>query len=45
MMREVVIPLFMTIVVMGIANLMTHSKCMNVVVEPVKGYSDHIGMV
>ena len=31
--REVVILLFMTTVVKGIANLMTHSKCMNVVVK------------
>ena len=31
--REVKIPPFMTNVVKGITNLMTHSKCMNVVVE------------
>ena len=34
--------LFMTTVVKGMANLMTHSKCVNVVVKPVTGYSDHI---
>ena len=41
---EVVIPPFVTTVVKGIANLMTHSKCMNVVVYPVTGYSDHVAM-
>ena len=40
MMREVIILLFVTIVVKGIVNLMTHSKYMNVVVEPVTGYLD-----
>ena len=25
-------------------NLMTHSKCMDVIVEPVMGYLDHIAM-
>ena len=43
-MREVIILLFVTTMVKGIANLMTHSKCMNVVVEPVMGYLDHIAM-
>ena len=43
-MREVVIPSFETTMVKGIANLMTHSKCVNVVGELVKGYSDHIAM-
>ena len=42
--REVLIPPFMTTVVKGIMNLMTHSKCMNVDVEPVTGYLDHIAM-
>ena len=32
----------MTIIVKGIVNLTTHSKCVNVVVESVMGYSDHI---
>ena len=32
----------MTNVVKGITKLMTHSKCMNVVVKPVMGYLDHI---
>ena len=43
-MRDVVIQLFATTIVKGIANLMMHSKCMNVVVEPVTGYFDHIAM-
>ena len=42
--REVVIVPFMTTVVKGITNLRTHSKCVNVVVKPVLGYSDHIAM-
>ena len=33
MMREVVIPLFVTIMVKGVANLMTHSKCVNEVMS------------
>ena len=33
--REAVIPPFGTTVVKGITNLMTYSKCLNVVVEPV----------
>ena len=41
--RDVLIPPFVTTVVKGITNLETHSKCMNVVVKPVTGYSDHIG--
>ena len=32
---------FMTTIVKGIANLMMHSKSMNVVVKSVTGYSDH----
>ena len=40
--REVVILAFVTTVVKGITNLMTHSKCMNVLVEPGTGYLDHI---
>ena len=43
--REVIILLFVTILIRGIANLMTHSKCKNVVVKPVIGYSNHIVMV
>ena len=42
--REVVIPSFVTTVVKGIANLMTHSKCMNAVAEPVIEYLDHVAM-
>ena len=41
---EVVILPFRTTVIKGITNLMTHSKCFNVVVEPVMGYSKHIAM-
>ena len=41
-MREVVIPTFGTTIVKGTANFTTHSKCLNVVVEPVAGYSEHI---
>ena len=44
-MGEVVILPFTTTVDMGIVNLMTHSKCMNIVVKPVTGYSDHIAKV
>ena len=43
-MTEVMIPPFGTIVVKYITNLITHSKCMSVVVEPVAGYSEHIAM-
>ena len=42
MKREVVIPPFTTIVVKGVEKLMTHSKCVNVVIRPVIGYLDHI---
>ena len=42
--REVVILLFMTTVVKGITNMMKHSKCMIVVVEPAMGYWDNIVM-
>ena len=42
--REVIIPPFGTTVVKGITNLATHSKCFNVVVEPVMGYSEHFAM-
>ena len=31
-------------VVKGIANSAIHSKCLNAVVEPVTGYSEHIAM-
>ena len=34
----------MTIMVEGFAKLMTHSKHMNVVIEPIVGYVDHIAM-
>ena len=43
-MREVVILPFMTTAVKGIANLMTHSECMNVLAQPVIGYSYYIAM-
>ena len=42
--REVVILLIVTTVVKGITNMMKHSKCMIVVVEPVMGYLEHIAM-
>ena len=42
--REVMIPPFGTTLVKGIANLITHLKCLNVIVEPVTGYSEHIAM-
>ena len=41
-MVEVIILPFVTTIVKGLANLMMHSKCMNVVIEPLMGYSDHI---
>ena len=41
-MKEVIILPFTATVVKGIANLMTYSKCMHVVIEPLMGYSDHI---
>ena len=44
-MRKVVIPPFMTIVAKGVAKLMTHSKCMNVIIKPTIGYTDHTVMV
>ena len=44
MMREVVIPPFATIMVKGVAKLMTHSNHMNVVIEPIVEYSDPIAM-
>ena len=40
-MKRVVIPPFVTIMIRGAAKLMTHSKCMNVTVKPIVGYSDH----
>ena len=40
--REVMILPFLTTVAKGIMNLTTHSKWLNVVVELVMGYSDHI---
>ena len=42
--REVIILPFTTIVVKGIVNVMTHSKCVTVVVQPVMGYLYHITM-
>ena len=41
MMKEVLILSF-TIMVKGVAKLMTHSKCMNVIVKPIADYSDFI---
>ena len=40
--REVIILPFVTTVVKGMKNFMTHSKCVNVTVEPVIGYYDYI---
>ena len=42
--REVLILQLMTTVAKGIMNLMTYSKCVNVVVKPVMGYLYHIAM-
>ena len=42
--RGIVIPPFGTTVIKGIANLTTHSKYLNVIGEPVTGYSEHIAM-
>ena len=42
--REVIILPFGTTVVKGSTNLMTHSKCLNVAVEPVIGYLEHNAM-
>ena len=42
--REVIIPPFVTTVAKDIINLMTHSKCMNVVGKPVMGYLHHVTM-
>ena len=39
--KDVILP-FMTIMVKGAAKLMTHSKCVNVIVEPIVDYLDHI---
>ena len=41
---EVDIPPFGTTVVKGNTNMTTHSKCLNVVVESVTGYLEHIAM-
>ena len=38
------IPPFGTTIVNGIMNLTTHSKCLNVVVEPVTGYLEYTAM-
>ena len=43
-MMEVIILLFTTSIVKAIVNLMTHSKYVNVVVEPVMGCSDDVAM-
>ena len=42
-MREVVNHL-MTVMVMGVVKLMTHSKCIKAVTEPITGYSDDIAV-
>ena len=38
------IPSFGITIVKSLVNLTTHSKCLNVVVEPVTGYSEHISI-
>ena len=43
-MTKGLIPTFGTTVVKDIMDIMTHAKCLNGVVEPVTGYSDHIVM-
>ena len=43
-MRKVVIPLFVSIMVNSVAKLLTHSKCVNMAIKPIRGYSDHISM-
>ena len=43
-MREVIILLYMTTIIKGIVNFMTHSKHVNVVDQPVTGYLDHVAM-
>ena len=43
-MGEVVIPLMMTTVVTGMADLTTHSNPLNVVVQPMFDYSKHIAI-
>ena len=40
--RGVIILSFGTTAVKGIMNLMTHSKCLNVTIEPDLGYSENI---
>ena len=42
--REVIILPFRTTMVKGTASLKSHSKCVNVVAEPVVEYSEHISM-
>ena len=42
--REVMIPPSGTTVAKGIVNLTTHSKCLNVIVEQVTRYSEHIAI-
>ena len=41
MIREVVISPLMTVVVKGVVKLITHSKCMNGIVEAIISYLDH----
>ena len=42
MMRKDVIPPFVTVMVKGVAKLMTHTKHVNVVIKPIVGYLDCI---
>ena len=44
-MQKVVIPPFVTIVVKGAVQLITHSKHVNVTIEPYASCSDHVTMV
>ena len=43
-MKEVIIPPLMTTVVTSMIDLTAHLNSLNVVVEPVFGYSEHIAM-
>ena len=44
MMREFVIPPFVTNIVKGVAKFTTHSRHINAVIEPIVGYSAQIAM-
>ena len=44
MMQKVVILPFVTTVVKGASQLMTHSKHVNVIIEPTAGYLDNVAM-